>query len=256
MANVTLARTVSILAPAFNEARNLEGAVLDAIEAASGLDDYEIIIVDDGSTDGTSEIADRLASQHPNVRVVHHATNQGLGAAYRSGLDHARMSYYGWTGGDRELHRESLREILSAIGKATIVVPYHGTPQNRELHRRFLTWISTTQLNILFGLRLRYYQGPVVYPTQLARQLPINSNGFYFATERLVHAIMAGHSWVEVALRHQERTYGRSKAVSLANMLRAEWLILRLWWRIRIKGQLAVPRVGPKLTQILPEGAE
>jgi glycosyltransferase involved in cell wall biosynthesis len=253
---MTLARTVSILAPAFNEERNLEGAVLDAVDAAADLDDYEIIIVDDGSTDGTAAIADRLVAELPKVRVVHHPTNLGMGAAYCTALEHARMEYFTFTGGDRELHRESLRDILNSIGKATIVVPYHGTPGRRQLHRRLLTWISTTQLNLMFGLKLKYFQGPAVYPTRLARMLPATSTGFYFATERLVHAVFAGHSWVEVPLRHQQRVSGRSKAVSLTNIWRAEWVIMRLWWRLRVKGDLAVPRVRPKPVEIVAEAIE
>lgn len=255
---MTLPRSVSILAPAFNEARNIEGAVLDAVEAAraAGLDDYEIIIVDDGSTDGTREISDRLAANIDKVSVIHHQTNLGLARAYLTGLEHARLSYYTFTGGDRELARDSLLEILRAVGKATIVVPFHGTPERRERHRRALTWISTTQLNVMFGLNLRYFQGPSVYPTSLARQLPHTCTGFYFATERLVHALMAGYSWLEVPLKHQQRTSGRSKAVSLANCLRAEWFIWRLWWRIRVRGELAVPRVAPQAAQILAEGAD
>jgi glycosyltransferase involved in cell wall biosynthesis len=255
---MTLSRTVSILAPAFNEAQNIEGAVLDAVEAAqvAALDDYEIIIVDDGSTDGTREVTDRLARDIDKVQVFHHSTNKGLATAYLTGLEHARMNYYTFTGGDRELHRDSLRDILLAVGEATVVVPYHGTPERRERHRRVLTWLSTTQLNVMFGLKLRYFQGPAVYPTALARLLPHTCSGFYFATERLVHALVAGNSWVEVPLRHQQRTSGRSKAVSLANILRAESFIWRLWWRIRVRGELAVPQVDPKLATILAEVAD
>jgi dolichol-phosphate mannosyltransferase len=240
---LTLRRTVTILAPAFNEAKNIEGAVYDAVEAAHGLDGFEIIVVDDGSVDGTAEIVDRLAREIPQVRAIHHERNLGIGAAYRTALEHASMDYFAWTAGDRELHRDSLRDILAAVGSAAVVIPYHGTPERRELHRRVLTWISTGQLNLMFGLRLHYYQGPAIFPTHLARSLPMTSTGFYFATERLVHALLAGHSWVQVPLRYQGRTYGKSKAVSLANVFRAEWVIWRLWWQVRVRGKLAVPRV-------------
>jgi dolichol-phosphate mannosyltransferase len=252
---MNLRRTATIMAPAYNEARNIEGSVRDAVEAASGLEDFEIIVVDDGSNDGTAQIVDELTKEIPQLRVVHHPRNLGLGAAYRTALDHARMDYFAWTAGDRELHKESLRDILAAVGSAAVVIPYHGTPERRELHRRVLTWISTGQLNLMFGLRLHYFQGPAIYPTELARALPMTSTGFYFATERLVHALLAGHSWVQVPLRYQGRTYGRSKAVSLANVFRAEWVIWRLWWEVRVRGKLAVPRVSAPATTLL-EGAE
>ena len=136
-------------------------------------------------------------------------------------------------------------EIFAAVGKADIVVPYHGTPWNRAWHRRVLTWICTTQLNILFGRRLKYYQGPAVYPTELARVLPIITTGFFFATEMLVNALVMGYSIVEVPLIHHERTYGQSKAVRGSNIVNAQATILRLWWSLRVRGE-AAPR--PRLS--------
>src|SRR5438093_6395146 len=97
---MNLRRTATIMAPAYNEARNIEGSVRDAVEAASGLEDFEIIVVDDGSTDGTAQIVDELTKAIPQLRVVHHPRNLGLGAAYRTALDHARMDYFAWTAGD------------------------------------------------------------------------------------------------------------------------------------------------------------
>jgi len=238
-------RTVTILAPAYNEAPNIEGAVLDAVEAASDLDDYEIIVVDDGSTDGTGEIADRLATEIPKVRVIHHPHNMGIGAAYRSALEAASMEYITWTGGDRELHKEGLRHILSSVGAAAVVIPYYGPPDRRPLLRRILTWGSTAQVNLMFGLRLRYYQGPAIMPTAVARSQPKLTNGFYFATERLVYALLAGNSWHEIPMKVENRVAGRSKAVSFKNVLRAERVIWRLWWRALVLRKHSVAVVQP-----------
>src|SRR6185436_8894484 len=94
----------------------------------------------------------------------------------------------------------------------------------------------TTQLNVLFSRNLKYYQGPAVYPTELARVLPISTRGFFFATEMLVNALLMGYSYVEVPLTHHERTYGQSKAVKASNIVDAQITILRLWWNLRIRG--------------------
>jgi hypothetical protein len=66
--------------------------------------------------------------------------------------------------------------------------------------------------------------------------LPINTSGFFFATEMLVNALLMGYSWIEVPLTHHERTYGKSKAVALSNIVNAQLTILRLWWNLRIRG--------------------
>jgi dolichol-phosphate mannosyltransferase len=231
------ARTLSVLIPAFNEAANLEGSVRDVLDAGRAVDEIEVLIVNDGSTDDTAAVAECLATDLPDVRVIHHPVNRGFGAAYATALQQARLNYFTFVPGDHEVALESVHAIFGAIGAADVVVPYHGTPWKRPWARRVLTWVCTTELNLLFGWRLRYYQGPAVYPTAIARQLPRTTRGFFFATEMLVNAIAAGCSYVEVGLTHQERAYGRSKAVALSNIIDAERTILRLWWNVRVRGR-------------------
>ena len=202
--------------------------------AAQDLDEYEVLVVNDGSSDETGETVDRLARELPGVRAIHHDGNRGFGATYATGLEHARLPYYTFVPGDNEVTLDSIRDIFACVGSADIVVPYHGTPWTREWHRRVLTWVCTNEINALMGHRLRYYQGPAVYPTALARALPVTTGGFFFATEMLVHALAAGYSWVEVPLTHQERKYGETKAIGWAKIVSAERIILRLWWTVRV----------------------
>lgn len=231
-----LRRRVSIFVPAYNEVENLEGAVRDIVWAAElALEDYEILLVDDGSTDGTRALADRLAQELPKVRVIHQQRNQGIAAGYVRSLDEATLDYFGLLPADREISLESIKNIFAAVGTADIVVPYHANTWARPLHRRFLTWAFRSLVNALFGLRLRYFLGPCIYPTPLARVLPKTTGGFYFLTQMLVHAVRGGHSYVHVGLVHQERRHGRSKAVSVGNILRALRTIGAIWWTIHVK---------------------
>ena len=230
-------RRVSIFLPAYNEIDNLEGAVADIEWAADQvLGDYEILIIDDGSTDGTGGLADRLAEGKPRVRVIHQSANLGIAAAYERALDEASLDYFSFLAADGEIARESVRDILGAVGRADIVAPYHQNPSARQLHRRFLTWGSTVLVNVLFGQRMHYYQGPCIYPVPLARALPKSAGGFYFLTQMLIHALHAGYTCVEVGLTHVDRTHGRSKAVSAKNILRALQTIAQAWWGIHLGG--------------------
>jgi hypothetical protein len=90
-------------------------------------------------------------------------------------------------------------------------------------------------LNWLLGHDLNYFQGTVVYPTDLARRLPRTVPGFFFCAEMLCHALDQGLTYVEVPLVHQERQHGVSKAVSWGAIWRAQKLILRLWYRLRVQ---------------------
>src|SRR6266478_179244 len=190
-------RRVSVFLPAFNEVDNLEGAVADIVWAASEvLTDYEILIIDDDSTDGTGPLADRLARENPRIRAIHQPTNMGIAAAYERALGAARLDYFSFLAADGEIARESVRDILGSVGRADIVAPYHQNPRARQAHRRFLTWASTA----------------------------------------LVNALYAGYTCVEVGLTHVDRTHGRSKAVSAKNILKALRTIAQAWWAIHLGG--------------------
>ena len=228
-------RSVTICIPAYNEVASLEGTIKDVLAATASLSDCQIIVVDDGSTDGTGELADALALRNDGVTALHNPTNLGFAAGYSRALAEARMPYFTFVPGDREVSGESVKEILSLIGSADLVIPYHANTHARAWHRRVLTRASTALINLLFGFRLRYYQGPCVYPTALARSLETTTDGFFFLAEMLVQALRRGHSYVEVGLIHQERSYGQSKAVSVRNIARALATVLRLWWRLRVR---------------------
>lgn len=228
---------LSIIVPAYNEGGNIQQALVGVDSAAymAGLSDYEIIVVDDGSTDHTAKNAHLLAQQLDHVRVIQQSPNQGLRAAYETGLHAATKEYVTWVPGDGEMATESLAAIFKAIGTTDLVVPFHGTPERRPWFRRLLTWGSTSQLNWLLGHSLNYFQGTVVLPTSLARSLPRTIPGFFCMAEQLCHALELGYSYVEVPLEHQERTYGVSKAVSFRKILDGQMAILNIWWRLKVQ---------------------
>lgn len=237
------ARRVSVFLPAYNEEDNLEGSVADIVWAAGQvLTEYEILIIDDGSTDGTGELAERLARDNPRIRAIHQPRNMGIAAGYERALDEAKLDHFSFLAADGEIARESVRDILASVGPADIVAPYHQNPKARQWHRRFLTWASTAVVNVLFGQHMHYYQGPCIYPVALARALPKTAGGFYFVTQMLIHALHAGYTYVEVGLTHVDRTHGRSKAVSVKNILKALRAIAQTWWAIYVRGESVARR--------------
>src|SRR6476469_6227086 len=111
-ASVGALTSLSILVPALNEVDNLAATVERLLRAASLLiPDFEIIVVDDGSTDGTSELADGLAAAQEQVRVIHNGRNMGLGYSYRRGIDVARKRYFVYIPGDNSWPYESFLRL-------------------------------------------------------------------------------------------------------------------------------------------------
>jgi glycosyltransferase involved in cell wall biosynthesis len=228
--------TLTVIIPALNEAGNLSAAVRTVLEAISGrFADYELLIFDDGSTDQTGSIADELAAGNPHIRVVHNPRNMGFGYNYSRGVELARMEYVTMFPGDNEIPGDAIRTILGAIGSADIVVPYISTPAVRSGSRRFISASFVALIDFLFGLRLRYFNGPCVHRRTLLQSVPMRTHGFAYMTAILVRLIRSGCSYVEVPMPLQARQHGRSKAFRLKNIVSVLSTIGELLWEIRVK---------------------
>lgn len=229
-------QSISIIIAALNEEGNLAAAVNATLTALGDrFSSYELLIIDDGSTDATGTIADRLAIANPNIKVVHNGRNMGLGYSFRRGIELATKEYIGWFPGDNDMDGKSLEDLLDLIGRADIVVPYMANPWCRPLSRRIISRSFTTTMNVLFGLKLRYYNGPAIHRSKLIKATSANTTGYAFLAEVLVRLIKAGHTWVEVATYHRRREHGISKAFRLKNILSVLMTVWRLVWDIHVR---------------------
>jgi glycosyltransferase involved in cell wall biosynthesis len=213
---------ITVVIPARNEEGNLKGTIQTVVDSLEGITtDYEIVVVNDGSSDGTGALADRLASEHPSVVAVHHPASRGFAEAYRHGMAMATKPFVALIPGDNEIQPVSVRAIFEAVGTADVVVPVTDNQRDRPWLRRTLSRIFTGMVNGLFGFNLSYFQGPCVYPTDLVRQLPTSTTGFVFLTEMLVRALATGRGAVQVPMLVQPRQFGSSSAVSFYNVVSA-----------------------------------
>jgi glycosyltransferase involved in cell wall biosynthesis len=204
--------TLSVCVEAYNEAATLRAVVADLQTVlAPRVHTLEIIIVNDGSRDGTGTLADELARTQANVRVIHHARNLGMGASFRDGLAAARGAYFTDFPGDHENRAEELAALLDKRTRDTLVVTcYHDT---RPRFRRVISRAYTALLNLLLGTRLQYFNGMVIYPTALLRSVPLRARGFLFHAEVLVRMLRAGQRVEYCLSQRQTRVAGSSSAL-------------------------------------------
>lgn len=241
-------RTVSIIVPALNEERNLADAVATVVNAiGDAFADYELLVFNDGSTDGTGKVADELAAVDPHLRVTHNSENKGFGYNYRRGIEIARMEYVTWFPGDNDAPGEGLRAILAAVGSADIVVGYLSNSHVRSPGRRFISVAYVTLLNALFGLRLRYYNGPSVIPRRLLLTVPINTRGFACLAATLIRLLRSGYGYVEVPYQTGVRQHGRTKAFMVKNIVSVLGTIAGLFWEVRIRDRHKYPGAAPRI---------
>lgn len=230
------AKSLTVIIPAYNEEENLARAVRNYSDAVGSLiGDYELIIFNDCSSDRTGEIADRLAGENSRVRVVHNKVNMGLGYNFREGVRLSRKEFCTLLPGEGEVLGSSIRELLQHIGEADLVISYVGNPGARRLYRRLISWGLTSLLNILFGHRLKYYNGLVIYGTRMLDGIRMTTNSFAYQAEVLVRLFKRGHSYREVPF-FVEKTKGTT-SFRIKNMVGVFFAILRLFFEIRILGK-------------------
>ena len=238
--------------PAHNEEANLEGLVAEALETLPTLaDEFEIIAVDDGSTDRTAEIAERLAAAHPGVvRVVHHAVNQGYGAALRSGFAAARYDLIAFTDGDRQFRVADIGRLTARLAEADhpdVVVGYRikrADPPLRIVYARLYRLAN----RLFFGLRVTDVDGACKLFRRAALDgLAVESGGAFFSAELLIKLRAAGRTVVEVGVPHYPRTAGSPTGAKPQVIGRA----VRDFWRLRLRMWVNRRRALRRGTRIL-----
>ncbi|MEE8297015.1 MAG: glycosyltransferase family 2 protein [Hyphomicrobium sp.] len=220
---------ISFVIPALNEEGIIERTTREVVAVARGrIHDYEIILIDDGSTDATGEVMDSLAASNERIRVLHNDRNLGLGASYKRGVEVARFEYLMMLCGDGGLPATSLPLILDAIGKADIVVPFIVNLKRIKTPSRYIiSRCYTHLLNLLFQQNLKYYNGLPVHKLEFLKQIDIKSTGFGFQGEVLTKLLKAGCSFVEVGVDGAEVT-GNSRALTRKNVINVSKTILLL----------------------------
>jgi len=229
-------RSLTVFVPAYNEVDNLAPTVETIMRALSvSVEEYEVIVVDDGSTDGTREVADVLAARYPEVRVIHNPRNMGLGYGWMRAIEAATKSSFIFVPGDDTWPYRSLLELFGNLGKADVITSFTTNPEIRSPVRRVLSSIYTTSLNLLFGLDMQYYHGLTIYPSEFLRAHPITTYGFASMAEALLRAIHEGLSFIEVACAIEDRAKGRSKALTAKNLTSIGVTIGRLFVDLRLR---------------------
>ena len=214
--------SISVVLPAYNEEENVGQAVRSVLEVMEPLTpDYEVIVVDDGSRDRTSEVVEELAESHPQVRLVRHQVNKGYGGALNSGFQAATRELIFFTSSDNQYDVSELHKLLPYIETAELVIGYRADRQDPFI-RRFFAWGWTTLGNLLFGYVSRAFDCAFkLYKREVVSQVPIAAKGAMIDTEFLVGAKRKGFDIVEVPVSHFPRLAGEQTGANIRVILRA-----------------------------------
>jgi dolichol-phosphate mannosyltransferase len=233
-----------LILPTYNEAENVEAivAAAGAVLANAAPDGYRVLIVDDGSPDGTGALADRLAAEHDWVEVLHRAEKNGIGPAYLAGFRHALArdaAYLIEMDSDFSHDPADIRRLLEAVqGGADLALGSRYVPgggvRDWGLLRRFVSEGGSTYARWVLGLRVRDLTGGFkCFRREVLQAIHfdgVRSQGYAFQVELTYRAVRAGFRVVEVPIVFRDRQRGQSK-MSWRIAVEAMWLVPRLRFR-------------------------
>ena len=231
---------LSVFFPCYNEAGNLPRVVREALDFLPTVtDDFELILVDDGSRDATGQIADELAAGDGRIRVVHHETNRGYGAALRSGFGAATKELVFYTDGDGQFDIAELGGLLEKIRDCDIVSGYRRRRSDGCL-RRLNAYLWGALVQRVLGFRCRDVDSAFkLYRREVFDRIEMRSTGALIDAEILARARRAGFTLAQVPVSHRPRLAGQQTGASLRVIARA----FRELWKLR-KTIVAVPPAG------------
>lgn len=229
--------SLSIFFPAYNDAGTIASLVLVAHMTARELtDDYEVIVVEDGSPDHTGALLDEMARHFPWLKVVHHPKNRGYGGALRSGFATASKELVFYTDGDAQYDPREMRTLYAAFGSQVDFVNGYKLGRSDPLHRVVIGRVYHWFVKLAFGLKVR----DVDCDFRLMRRsvfdkVVLTRSSGVICVELMKKVQDHGFRIAEVGVHHFHRSYGRSQFFNVPRVARTLADLVRLWLELVLR---------------------
>lgn len=181
---------------------------------------YEIIVIDDCSTDRSPDLVRSFIEGHPELSIILilNKVNRGLAQNFYDGARIGHGEWYRLVCGDDVEPVEALVTIFKHIGEAEIVIPYQVECPGKTFFRVFLSLAFTAVVNLISGHHIKYYNGLAVHRRYNVQRWPISHRGFGFQADLITRLLDEGVSFVQVPVKTHERQFGKSTALTVKNL--------------------------------------
>lgn len=229
--------SISAFFPCYNDAASIGKMVRDAHTALDVLvEDFEVIVVDDGSTDESAEVLTALARELPRLRVVRHETNRGYGGALITGFSAATRDWIFYTDGDAQYDAHEVASLVSAIDDGTDIAQGYKITRGDAWYRVVIGRAYHYTVKALFALPVRDTDCDFrLFRRRLLDQAPLQSTSGVICVEMMRKFHRAGAQFVEVPVHHYSRPHGRSQFFRLPQIGRSALQLLTLWYRLVLR---------------------
>lgn len=222
---------ISAVFPAHNEEANVEQAISemrDVLRSVCEEDEYEVIVVDDGSTDRTAEIVGKLSEIDPRVKLIQHETNMGYGQAVKTGLQAGSLDYVFFTDSDLQFDVWELERLVPFLNRADVVCGYRIERQD-PWNRRFIAKGWNYLVRVLFYVPVRDIDCAFkIFRREALEGLSIESVGALINTELMVKLGRSGFGVAEVGVNHFPRAGGEQSGAKISVIFTAFRELLRM----------------------------
>ena len=222
--------SLSVFFPCYNEEKNLEKLVIEVIQVLNNLvQQYEVLIINDGSKDNTKLIADGLSEKYNNVRVIHHQKNEGYGAALISGFDNSTYEWVFFTDGDHQFSLKEIELLLAEIDDYDAIIGFRKKRQD-PYHRIIYARMWNMLIWLLFNLKVKDIDCAFkLIKTKMLKNITLQSSGAVISTELLVKLKRSGASFKEVGVSHKPRLFGLQTGGNCKVILKAFLELCKLY---------------------------
>jgi glycosyltransferase involved in cell wall biosynthesis len=220
--------------PAYNDAESIVPLISEALAVLPTIaDDYEVIVVNDGSTDATGAVLDEFVRNRSHVKVIHHDRNKGYGGALRTGFDSATKELVFYTDGDGQYDVRDLPTLYRLLKPHVDVVNGYKVTRGDAGHRKLLGTAYHRIASLLFSIPIRDVDCDFrLIRASALRRIELTSSSGAICVE-LVHKLYrAGCNFVEVPVSHRPRLHGRSQFFTLPRVARTVYDLLSLWLQL------------------------
>jgi glycosyltransferase involved in cell wall biosynthesis len=226
---------LSVFFPAYNEEANIKETVTEAVAVLEKIaQKWEVIVINDGSTDSTGEIVEKLITQEKRIRMITHTPNRGYGAAIKSGLDHSRYNLIAFTDADGQFDFAEITKFLEAIKEADLVAGYRPVREDSKL-RILNAKLWEFLLKAMFGLKVKDPDCgfKLMKKTVVEKIGPLSTESAVTEPELLVRAQRAGFKIRQIEVSHYPRRQGKQTGANLKVITKALKEAFGLWFALR-----------------------
>ena len=223
---------LTIILPAYNEEENLENTVTKIQEEMKNLHlPFELLIINDASTDSTLAIAERLKNSDINIKVISHPQNRGPGSGIVTGIANATGDLLTFIPADLAMDMKEIKKYLDAAKNADVVIGLRSDRSDYSVFRKFVSVVNIMMIKVLFNMKEKQFNYIHMYHTKIFEKFKPETNGVFITAEIMIKAKYYGFKIAEVNINYLPRVHGKATCGKPSTITKTVKDMFKFWFK-------------------------